>query len=105
MTFFIVHANDKDEGKNAEIRYSLENSDVFSIDPFSGWITNIVGLDREIQPSYALTIIASDNGNPVFTSTARVQVNLVDCNDNPSLFTQATYVASGAHSLMTIFLY
>ncbi|XP_065207257.1 fat-like cadherin-related tumor suppressor homolog isoform X3 [Planococcus citri] len=89
-----VHASDKDEGKNGEVRYSLENSNVFSIDPFSGWITNIVSLDREIQPAYALNITASDNGNPVFKSTARVLMNLIDSNDNPSLFTQATYVTS-----------
>lgn len=90
-----VHASDKDEGKNAEVRYSLENSNVFSIDPFSGWITNVVSLDREIQPAYSLNITASDNGNPVFKSGARVQINLIDSNDNPSLFTQPTYVASG----------
>lgn len=76
----------------------MENSDVFSIDPFSGWMTNVVGLDRELQPAYTLTIIASDNGKPAFSSTAKVQVNLVDCNDNPSLFTQPTYVASGEYS-------
>lgn len=92
-----MHANDKDEGKNAEIRYSLDSSlaDVFSIDPSSGWVTNLVTLDREIRSSYIINIMAADSGSPVLNSTAKVYVNLVDSNDNPSLFTQAAYVASG----------
>lgn len=94
-----MHANDRDEGKNAEIRYSLEsaNNELFSIDPSSGWVTNLVELDRETKPSYTLKVIANDNGNPVFSATATVQISLVDVNDNPSIFTHPAYVASGKY--------
>ena len=92
-----VHANDKDEVKNAELRYSLDGSltDFFSVDPFSGWLTNLVSLDRERQSSYTLNLLAVDGGNPSLNATAKIHVNLVDCNDNPSIFTQPSYVASG----------
>lgn len=68
---------------------------MFSVEPSSGWLSNLVPLDREDRSSYSLSIIAADNGKPAFNSTAKVVVNLVDSNDNPSLFTQAAYVASG----------
>ncbi len=94
-----VHASDRDESKNGEIRYSLDTSvhDLFSINPFSGWITNLVALDRELQSMYVLDILATDNGTPAFNSSSKVYVNLVDSNDNPSVFTQKAYVASGTY--------
>jgi len=79
-------------------------NEVFSVDPSSGWLSNLVPLNREDRSLYSLSIIAADNGKPVFNSTAKVVVNLVDSNDNPSLFTQPAYSASGKYLVFYEFL-
>lgn len=70
-------------------------NDLFSVEPSSGWLSNLVPLNREDRSSYSLNIMAADNGKPAFNSTAKIVVNLIDSNDNPSVFTQTAYVASG----------
>lgn len=39
-------------------------------------------LDRELIPSFLITIEARDQGNPSRNSTALLQVNVLDANDN-----------------------
>ena len=68
---------------------------MFAIDPYTGWITTLVGLDRETTPSYTLTLIATDNGSPPLSASAHLHIRLVDYNDNPPVFTQESYTASG----------
>lgn len=91
-----MHASDLDEGSNGEVRYSLSGSgDVFAIDPYTGWITTLVTLDRETIPFYTMTTIATDNGTPALSTSAIVIINLVDYNDNPPTFAEEAYTASG----------
>lgn len=61
----IVRATDEDVLENAVIVYSGSN-DNFMVDPTSGQIRviNPVGLDREMNPTFSLTITASDSGVP-----------------------------------------
>ena len=92
--------HDRDQGSNAELRYffppSLANySEIFSIDSYSGVITTIMELDREKNPEYHLTVIASDNGDVPRTASTEVHIVLVDYNDNPPVFPQQHYVAAG----------
>lgn len=97
MFYFPVFASDSDDGKNGEVRYSLHGSgsETFAIDSHTGWITNLVPLDRELIPAYKLTVIASDSGAPSLSSNASVKVTIIDYNDNPPIFTQESYSASG----------
>lgn len=85
-----------DEGSNGEVRYSLSDSgDVFAVDPYSGWVTTLVPLDRETVPSYTLTVVATDNGSPSRTASASLHIRLVDYNDNPPVFAEESYSATG----------
>lgn len=48
-------------------------------------------LDREARDRYDLTVLASDNGTPSATATARVIINVMDSNDNDPKFLRASY--------------
>lgn len=40
---------------------------------------------------YTLTVVASDNGVPALSSSAMINIDISDVNDNPPLFSQANY--------------
>lgn len=40
---------------------------------------------------YTLTVVASDNGVPPLSSSATINIDISDVNDNPPLFSQANY--------------
>lgn len=112
-----VNAVDMDTGNNARLTYRIANPanetlvqqkssknqknksapnqmdvyDLFGIFPNSGWIYLRGTLDRETFDRYELTILASDNGTPSATATARVIVNIMDANDNDPKFMQSSY--------------
>lgn len=48
-------------------------------------------LDRETRDRYDLTVLASDNGTPSATATARVIINVMDSNDNDPKFLRSSY--------------
>ena len=94
-----VTARDKDQGPNGDIKYSLlkgknSHSDWFSIDPVTGIITTAAALDFESEPAPSVTVIATDNGRPPLSSTAKVDIVLQDVNDNPPVFSSSLYNAS-----------
>lgn len=65
--------------------FSIKNGNTnssFAIDPFSGVISVNSPLDRELIPTYNLTVTATDNGSPPATGTANVIVTIDDVNDN-----------------------
>uniref|UniRef100_A0A673FKX3 FAT atypical cadherin 1a n=1 Tax=Sinocyclocheilus rhinocerous TaxID=307959 RepID=A0A673FKX3_9TELE len=63
----------------------------FTIDPIRGEVKVARQLDREKTSGYTLTVLASDNGNPARSSSATVNIDVSDINDNPPLFSQANY--------------
>ncbi|XP_057327714.1 cadherin-89D isoform X4 [Microplitis mediator] len=87
-----VSVHDADEVVNSNFNLTLEGdaSDLFSIDSttgrvfFTGHGSHL--LDRENKSTYMLRIIASDDINK--KSTASLQINLDDVNDNPPTFVQ-----------------
>ena len=95
-----VQATDEDFGHNGEVSYSFhpESSQklasIFSIDPHQGWITTQGVLDYEMETSYELKVIAVDNGSPQKSATSTINVNLMDQNDNPPVFSQRHYTAA-----------
>lgn len=67
-----VHATDLDQGKNAEITYSL-NRDEFYIDE-KGVIYSNKRLDYDNNNTYQLVVSATDKGEPPLTGTANVRI-------------------------------
>lgn len=49
-------------------------------------------LDREQKDKYFLEVIAQDNGSPSLTSTATIEVAVLDINDNSPTFSSSSYV-------------
>lgn len=89
-------ASDADQGQNSRILYHIvdgNHDNAFKIEPaFSGIIRTNTVLDREIRDNYRITIIATDEGIPQMTGTARIQINIVDVNDNQPTFPPHTTI-------------
>lgn len=51
-------------------------------------------LDREMQSSLMLRLIASDGGANALASSLFITVELEDINDNPPVFTETVYTAT-----------
>uniref|UniRef100_A0A5K3F9P2 Protocadherin-1 n=1 Tax=Mesocestoides corti TaxID=53468 RepID=A0A5K3F9P2_MESCO len=90
-----VTAHDKDEGPNAEFTYHLEDlrgsaQKHFRLDSHLGNLTLLTELDREVEPYYTFQIYAVDKGTPRQTSYCRINVQVLDVNDNPPKFVYPT---------------
>ena len=83
-----VSATDLDEGKNAEISYSLDSVSAtkFIIDSKTGVISTKAPLDHEESSSHDITVTARDGGTSPLSSTASVKVTVNDLNDNRPRF-------------------
>ncbi|XP_050323376.1 cadherin-89D [Bactrocera neohumeralis] len=84
-----VLAVDLDYGENANISYSLSETDLpFKIKELSGVIKITGLLDREVHPKYNFQVIATDNAEPLYrmSSTVDIEVNVMDINDNKPEF-------------------
>lgn len=88
-----VSATDADEGINKELTYQLttNSSNAFNIDPFTGWISLLSPVDREVASVIRLTVLAIDKGSPAQTGTGTVTVNVGDVNDNPPAIVRTAY--------------
>ncbi|KAJ8410896.1 hypothetical protein AAFF_G00188530 [Aldrovandia affinis] len=92
-----LQANDPDEGVNRKVVYSLVDSadGFFSIDKSSGIVVLEKLLDRELQPSYNVTVQASDQGAAVkLSSLVNLTITVLDVNDNPPVFERRDYLAT-----------
>ena len=79
-----LRALDPDLGLNGTIRYSLnETSDLLSIDPSTGILTNSQPLDYEVTRAITVSVVAMDMGTPSLSSMINVSVTVIDINDNP----------------------
>ena len=94
-----VLASDADAGPNGQISYQLVGTSVFIINETTGVISTAASLDREVRPTYAFTVVATDAGLPQLSSTVQVTVNVLDENDNPPLFGEAVYSAAVSESV------
>ncbi|XP_072481071.1 protocadherin Fat 4 isoform X1 [Notamacropus eugenii] len=93
----IIEASDGDLGDNGTVRFSLQESETeqrsFRLDPVSGRLSTISSLDREEQAFYSLLVLAVDLGSPPQSSLTRVNVSLLDVNDNSPVFYPVQYFA------------
>lgn len=80
---------------NRKIVYSLADTSegFFSVDKSSGIIILEHPLDRELQPSYNVTVKAIDQGiMQTLSSFATVTITVLDINDNPPVFERRDYL-------------
>uniref|UniRef100_A0A8C2K0Q1 Protocadherin-16 n=1 Tax=Cyprinus carpio TaxID=7962 RepID=A0A8C2K0Q1_CYPCA len=94
-----VTARDKDQGPNGDIRYSIlpdkkTHASWFTIDPITGIITTANKLDYETDPKPSTKVVATDGGRPPLSSTALVERDLQDSNDNEPVFESSFYNVS-----------
>ncbi|XP_064191064.1 protocadherin Fat 1a isoform X3 [Anguilla rostrata] len=93
-TVVTVAADDADGPAHNHVRYSITDGNQgspFTIDPVKGEVKVARQLDRERISGYTLTVLASDNGSPPKSSSATVNIDVSDVNDNPPVFSQANH--------------
>ncbi|TPP58818.1 Protocadherin-16 [Fasciola gigantica] len=104
-----VHATDADSEPYAKPRYSLLQNELFTsnfeMEPQTGWIVTYADIDREAQSVYQLIVLAIDGWqndthedrntmarfspsktSSQHTATTRVQIRVLDENDNAPEF-------------------
>ncbi|XP_028315102.1 protocadherin gamma-C5-like [Gouania willdenowi] len=83
-----IAATDADEGKNGELEFSFGSRSpssvlsIFDINHLTGEVHLKGDLDYEKVPSYKIEITAKDKGDPEMESHCRLQVDVIDVNDN-----------------------
>ncbi|KAL5011815.1 hypothetical protein ScPMuIL_010366 [Solemya velum] len=92
-----VEASDLDDGENGMITYLIitgNEAGIFEINPGTGLISLNAVIDRETEDHYHLVVTATDSGQIVkFTATAKVEIEILDMNDNFPLFDQSAVEA------------
>ncbi|MBN3320699.1 PCD16 protein, partial [Atractosteus spatula] len=94
VELFTLKATDLDTGDNGEVEYKIIDGDPtsdFHLDSSSGVLSTSRPLDRERRASYSLTIVAQDHGKHKLSSTVKVEVMVLDVNDNSPRFGQSVY--------------
>lgn len=87
-----MFAEDRDDGSNSEIKYSIvgvedaRSRGKFEILPTSGRLRTTEVLDREFMEQHVIIVRAEDEGKPPLSSLARVTVIVTDVNDNSPVF-------------------
>ncbi|MBZ3882355.1 Protocadherin Fat 3 [Sciurus carolinensis] len=92
----LLIAEDVDSQPNAQIHFSIVSGDrdnEFAVDPVLGLVKVKKKLDRERVSGYSLLVQAIDSGVPAMSSTATVNIDISDVNDNSPVFTPANYTA------------
>ncbi|XP_037317219.2 protocadherin gamma-C5-like [Pungitius pungitius] len=83
-----IAATDADEGSNADVEFSFASRtpdsvlSIFEINSLTGEIYLKGNLDYEKSTSYTIEITATDKGVPRMESHCRLQIDVVDVNDN-----------------------
>uniref|UniRef100_A0A8C8C7Y4 Protocadherin-16 n=1 Tax=Oncorhynchus tshawytscha TaxID=74940 RepID=A0A8C8C7Y4_ONCTS len=96
VELFTLRATDLDTGDSGEMTYKITAGDLsgdFRVDRKSGVLSTSRPLDRERRARYSLTVTALDGGSPALSSTATVEVTLLDVNDHSPQFTSPSYTA------------
>ncbi|XP_053734547.1 protocadherin Fat 4 isoform X1 [Synchiropus splendidus] len=86
-----VSAVDLDNGPNGELEYVIVDGNVdnsFNINRATGEIRTTRPLDREKVAQYRLKVKATDRGSPPKTSAVKVEINVLDVNDNAPRFSK-----------------
>ncbi len=92
---FVAHISvvDEDGGESGDAQCALDN-DYFYMEPIYRNEYKLITkkpIDREIDSYVTLTIHCSDNGDPPLTSVQKVNITVLDINDNTPRFTRNSY--------------
>ncbi|XP_048827473.1 protocadherin-18-like isoform X2 [Brienomyrus brachyistius] len=92
-------ATDPDVGENSLHTYSLTPNNFFKIDIKTrtdgakyAELVVVKELDREVQSSYELRLIASDTGVPPRSGSTLLKISVSDSNDNSPVFEETSHV-------------
>ncbi|KAL1260964.1 hypothetical protein QQF64_008791 [Cirrhinus molitorella] len=80
-----VNASDQDIGSNGQVRFSVSESG-FMVDSVLGVVSLIDKIDREKKPFYSFFVIAEDKGDIQRSTTATINITVLDVNDCAPLF-------------------
>ncbi|XP_069487405.1 protocadherin-23 [Ambystoma mexicanum] len=92
-----VIAIDPDEARNGEVAYAIlsgNENNTFLLDASTGLLTLASTLDHEVEKYYRLSVLASDKGFPVLSSTQTLSITVTDANDVTPRFKQQLYEAT-----------
>ncbi|XP_042588354.1 protocadherin gamma-A6-like isoform X8 [Cyprinus carpio] len=99
--FLLGSADDPDVGVNALQNYIISGNDYFILKQHSSpdgikYAEMVLQkpLDREQQPRISLILTAVDGGNPQRSGNMKIEVNVLDANDNAPVFNQSVYRAT-----------
>nr|XP_057935723.1 protocadherin-16-like [Doryrhamphus excisus] len=96
LLLFTLRATDQDAGDSGKMNYRITAGDAggdFHLDRHSGALSTSGPLDREKRARYTLKVTAQDQGHPFLSSTATVEVTVMDMNDHSPQFTSSSYTA------------
>ncbi|XP_064554768.1 cadherin-87A isoform X1 [Drosophila montana] len=87
-----LQATDLDTGKNAELRFRIQQGSFndFDIDERTGEVFVSRKLDYDRRNTYHLQVQAADKGTPSLTGTATLTINVQNSNDKDPYFVPAT---------------
>ena len=89
-----VAATDADEGRNAEVWFSLADTPAAkyaTINSQTGMIRTQAVFDYEVATRVELVVVASDRALIPRTSSALVYISVLDVNDEAPTFTRSNY--------------
>nr|XP_061793123.1 protocadherin beta-16-like [Nerophis lumbriciformis] len=96
--FSLANAADPDVATNDIQKYALKPSDHFKLEirnqPNGRKVIEMVlkePLDREKEETHTLMLIASDGGEPHRSGTVKIQITVLDANDNAPVCSQPVY--------------
>ncbi|XP_057205175.1 protocadherin gamma-A1-like isoform X10 [Triplophysa rosa] len=92
----MLNIKDTDSGKNGQIKCSVNSDLPFRIKPSSANFYTLVTdelLDREKISEYNITITATDEGSPSFSTSKTLNLKISDVNDNAPVFQRQSYTA------------
>ncbi|XP_058505656.1 protocadherin gamma-A11-like isoform X32 [Solea solea] len=87
----MLNIKDLDSGRNGQIKCFITRDLPFKIKSSSTNFYSLMSddvLDREIMPEYNITITATDDGSPPFSTNKTIHLRLSDVNDHAPVFPQ-----------------
>lgn len=99
---YTIAATDADIGRNGELSFAITAGDPtndFTIESRSGILQLSKPLNREVTPSYTLTVTVTDNGVSPLLSVVTVSFTISDVNDNDPVFQNIPYAFSIAENV------
>ena len=87
----VISAVDADSGTNAALEYSIVNDVLLRIDPSTGELFVLPGLDREQQIIHTVSVLVSDQGSEPNSYQSDITLTLLDINDNIPILVQSVF--------------